>query len=150
MSTRSSRSEMLRSARPWLWPLCGARHRSRVAAKRDPHYVESRDGTSTTDTSRSIVKVMTGGTASTPPELGRVRADLVVLTVLREEFEAVLECLGWPVLLLGGAGTPNTNAWRLGTIASARYRAAFWVAPTRSSSPPLATLYTSFGPRAVQ
>ena len=71
---------------------------------------------------------MTGGTASTGPyELGGVTADLVVLTVLEEEYEAVLACLATPHLLLGGEGTPNTYAWQLGGIDAPRYGAAFRV-----------------------
>lgn len=68
------------------------------------------------------------GTASRRPyELGRVTADLVVLTVLPEEYEAVIGCLAAPDLLLGSEGAPNTYAWQLGALDSPRYRATFRV-----------------------
>jgi serine/threonine protein kinase/nucleoside phosphorylase len=61
-------------------------------------------------------------------ELGRVTADVVVLTVLPEEYAAVLACLREPALLRGRATTPNTCAWRLGTIAASHYPAPFRIA----------------------
>jgi len=76
---------------------------------------------------RSIVGVMVGTASRRPNELGRVTADLVVLTVLREEYEAVLGCLAAPGLLLGSEGAPNTYAWQLGSIESPRYEATFRV-----------------------
>ena len=76
---------------------------------------------------RCIVGVMTGTASRRLYELGRVTADLVVLTVLPEEYEAVLGCLAAPDLLLGSEGAPNTYAWRLGAIDAPRYGATFRV-----------------------
>jgi diguanylate cyclase (GGDEF)-like protein len=56
-------------------------------------------------------------------ELGRVVADLVVLTVLPEEYAAVLACLREPVLIRGSAATPNTCVWQLGMIDGTHYGA---------------------------
>jgi len=70
---------------------------------------------------------MTGTASRGPYELGRVTADLVVLTVLSEEYEAVLGCLAAPDLLLGSEGAPNTYAWQLGVIDAPRYGASFRV-----------------------
>ena len=61
-------------------------------------------------------------------ELGRVTADLVVLTVLPEEYAAVISCLRNPEFLRGAATTPNTYAWRLGTIGTSHYAAPYKVA----------------------
>lgn len=61
-------------------------------------------------------------------ELGRVTADLVVLTVLPEEYEAVRSCLRESVLLRGTHEHPNTCAWRLGMIDASHYGAPFKVA----------------------
>jgi serine/threonine protein kinase/nucleoside phosphorylase len=61
-------------------------------------------------------------------ELGRVTADLVVLTVLPEEYGAVLECLHKPELIRGSATAPNTCAWRLGLINAGHYGAPFRIA----------------------
>src|SRR3954463_7917098 len=60
-------------------------------------------------------------------ELGRVTADLVILTVLTEEYAAVLACLREPALIPGSTTTPNTCAWRLGRIDASHYGAAFKV-----------------------
>jgi TonB family protein len=70
---------------------------------------------------------MTGTASRRPYELGRVTADLVVLTVLPEEYEAVLGCLAAPDLLLGSEGAPNTYAWQLGALDAPRYGATFRV-----------------------
>src|ERR1043165_7732648 len=60
-------------------------------------------------------------------ELGRVAADLVILTVLPEEYAAVLACLREPNLIPGTTIAPNTCAWRLGTIDASHYGASFQV-----------------------
>jgi nucleoside phosphorylase len=60
-------------------------------------------------------------------ELGRVTADLVVLTVLPEEYAAVLACLREPDLIRGSEATPNACAWRLGMIDASHYGAPFRV-----------------------
>ena len=72
---------------------------------------------------------MVDGSASrTELELGQNLADVVILTVLPEEYEAVLACLREPRMLRGNAERPNTYAWQLGTIDSSLYGAAFSVA----------------------
>lgn len=60
-------------------------------------------------------------------ELGRVTADLVVLTVLPEEYGAVLACLREPGSVRGSTAMPNTCAWRLGMIDASHYDAPFKV-----------------------
>ncbi|HEX7838730.1 MAG TPA: 5'-methylthioadenosine/S-adenosylhomocysteine nucleosidase, partial [Kofleriaceae bacterium] len=54
-------------------------------------------------------------------------ADLVVLTVLPEEYAAVLACLREPELIRGSTTIPNMCAWRLGMIAATHYRTPFKV-----------------------
>src|SRR4029078_4514362 len=88
-------------------------------------------------------------------ELGRVTADLAVLTVLPEEYAAVLSCLREPELLRGTDATPNTCSWRLGTSGAAHYGAPFTVAVGMSTlTPTFAALaaiqaITLFDPRYI-
>jgi nucleoside phosphorylase/tetratricopeptide (TPR) repeat protein len=60
-------------------------------------------------------------------ELGSVTADLVVLTVLPEEYAAVLSCLRDPGPVRGNAAMPNSYAWRVGMIDTSHFDAAFRV-----------------------
>jgi len=91
------------------------------------------------------VTVMADGSASrTELELGRCLADVVILTVLPEEYEAVLACLREPRVLRGNAERPNTYAWQLGTIDSSLYGAAFSVAVGKG------TPTTSYGALAAR
>src|SRR6185503_13066515 len=68
-------------------------------------------------------------------ELGHVKADLVVLTVLPEEYAAVLACLHEPKPVRGSMTTPNNLAWRLGTIVS-HYDAPFKVVVGMATATP--------------
>jgi len=52
-------------------------------------------------------------------------ADIVIATVLPEEYEATSRILGNPPLLPGTAGAPNVYAWRLASVHSGRYRSPF-------------------------
>jgi formylglycine-generating enzyme required for sulfatase activity/nucleoside phosphorylase len=61
-------------------------------------------------------------------ELGQVSADLVILTVLPEEYAAASSCLRDVAALRGTHETPNTYAWRLGSIWSSLHDATFSVA----------------------
>lgn len=49
-------------------------------------------------------------------DLGQVSVDLVILTVLPEEYAAALSCLSEIAPLRGTRENPNTYAWRLGSI----------------------------------
>jgi nucleoside phosphorylase len=77
-------------------------------------------------------------------ELGRVTADLVVLTVLPEEYRAALVCLHQPVPLRGTHEHPNTYAWQLGTLPSSLHSAPFSVAVGKG------TQTTSYGALAAR
>lgn len=60
-------------------------------------------------------------------ELGRCTADVVILTVLAEDYAAVVAGLRDPRLLRGSPAHPNTYAWQIGAIASTQYGGTFTV-----------------------
>jgi nucleoside phosphorylase len=77
-------------------------------------------------------------------ELGSVQADVVILTVLPEEYGAALSCLSDVAALRGTDEDPNTYAWQLGTIGSSLYGAPFTVAVGKG------TQTTSYGALAAK
>jgi formylglycine-generating enzyme required for sulfatase activity/nucleoside phosphorylase len=77
-----------------------------------------------------------GGGSPNPPqvELGKVAADLVVITVLDEEYDAVVACLTEPRHIRGSARESNLHAWKIGKVWSPLYEAQFRVAVGQSTA----------------
>lgn len=56
------------------------------------------------------------------------RVDIAIITVIREEYQALRRLIETPTLASGRAGQPNRYAWEWGTIHSPRYKAPYVVA----------------------
>jgi serine/threonine protein kinase/nucleoside phosphorylase len=75
-----------------------------------------------------------GPSTASQVKLGNVAADVVVITVLQEEYDAAVACLGELRHLRGSASESNLHAWKIGTVWSPLYEAHFRVAVGQSTA----------------
>ncbi|MGW4245373.1 TIR domain-containing protein [Nocardia sp. NPDC004722] len=70
-----------------------------------------------------------------PVSAGDIAADIAIVTILREEYNAVHRCLSNKRVVAGSASHLNVHSWTVGEIYSPLYNAPFVVVLALSSSP---------------